>query len=175
MRQVGPVMSRLTAHGAEPRAARLAGHDGGRARARAQQPGRGGQARGVATSPRRSTSIGSTLGAFVEAGVEREEADELVALQHEALERAARPHAARRARRRRRRGRAARRARGRSAWPTPWRLGRAAGGRRASTPPGCPSVARARRPGDRTRAALGRRVADRARAGRRAARSRPSA
>ncbi len=71
--------------------------------------------------------IGSALASFVEAGVEREEAEQLVALQQQAVAHAAVGHGARRAGRRRRRGRAARRAwrrwrcRSPGGWPSRWR------------------------------------------------------
>ena len=50
IRRIAPVMQRLTRDRAEPRAAGLAGHDGGGPRARAQQPGRRRAARGVAAA-----------------------------------------------------------------------------------------------------------------------------
>ena len=109
--------------------------------------------------------LSSTVGRFVEAGIEREQAADLVDLQREALTRAAALHAARRARRRRRRGRAGRRARRRSAsrsrggWPSRWPP-------RGSTRAWLERVAAAGGPGDRRRAGLGRGLADRARAGR---------
>ena len=74
---------------AEPRAARLARHDGRRARARAQQPGGRGRAARPRSWPRRWTSSARRSARFVESGIEREEAAKLVALQREALERAA--------------------------------------------------------------------------------------
>ena len=56
---------------AEPRAPRLAGRDGRRAGARAQQPRRGRAARGGAAWPKRSRSSTPRSARFVEAGVER--------------------------------------------------------------------------------------------------------
>ena len=85
MRQVAPVMSRLHGDRAEPRAARLARHDGRRPRARAQQPG-GRRARAASAQIADALDvISSTLGRFVEAGIERDEAEQLVALQREAI------------------------------------------------------------------------------------------
>ena len=163
MRQVGPVMTPAHRDRAEPRAARLARHDGGRARARAQQPGRRRQARRV--RPRRRARDGQRRRsrAFVEAGIEREDAERLVA-----------PAATRRSQRA-----ADQHARStRSTRPTPrTRCSSASRTSACPRPGGSPSRWRARRarrrvaarrsralagPATDAGAALGRRVADRA-------------
>ena len=85
MRQVAPVMTPRHRHRAEPRAAGVARHDGRRARARAQQPGGGRAPRPPRSWPRRSRSSARRSARFVESGIEREQAEQLVALQREAL------------------------------------------------------------------------------------------
>ena len=109
MRQVAPRDEPDHGDGAEPRAPRLARHDGRRAGARAQQPGGRRPPRRRASWPRRSTAVVATLGRFVEAGIEREDADGAASrCSARRCDGAGSAHAARRARRRRRRGRAAR-------------------------------------------------------------------
>ena len=103
--QVAPVMSRITGDRAEPRAARRARHDGRRARARAQQPGRGRAPRRRAAGRGARRRSASPSSASSRRASSASEADELVALQREAVAAPRRCDRARRARRRRRRGR----------------------------------------------------------------------
>ena len=172
--QVAPGDEPADAQRAEPRAARLARHDGGRPRARAQQPGRRRHARGARAGrgARRRSARRSARSS--RPGVERDG------------RRAAGRAAARGARARRARARRSTR----STPPTP-RTRCSTASRRSASPSrgGWPSrsrragvdaawldrVARARRPGDRRGAALGRRVADRARRWPASCATRPSA
>ena len=105
-------------HGAEPRAAGVARHDGRGPRARAEQPGRGGAAR------RRADGGGARRGRLDDrplraSGIERDQAEQLVELHREAIDGRRAAHGPRRARRGRRRGRAASRASRSSACPSP--------------------------------------------------------
>ena len=96
---------------AEPRAAGVARDDGGRARARAEQPGRPPRGARLPTSPTRSTCSPRRSGCSSSRAIERAQAEELVTMQREAMERAQCARAAVGARCGRRRGRAARGAR----------------------------------------------------------------
>ena len=132
MRQVAPVMSRVTEMRAEPRAPVLARHDGRGPCARAEQPGRGGRGAAASQLTEALEVIGSAMAHFVEAGVERQEAEQLVRLQ----QRGASPQrdlgdGARRAGRGRRRGGGAR-APGSAGRRGALAAGRAAWRRRAS-------------------------------------------
>ena len=168
MRQIAPVLSRVNGAGAEPRAAGRAGHDGGRPRPRAQQPGGRRPARGVRAG-RRARRHQRHDRRFVEAGIERAEA-----------ERAGRAAARRRSTGAEAHGRWTRSTpptprtscstASRSSasarpggWPSRWR-------RRASTRRGSTGSTLRRRRRRGAALALGGGVADRARARRRAAR-----
>ena len=111
MQQVAPVMSRVTAM--EQNRERLASL-GTMAAGLAHELNNPAAAAGRAADQMVEAVdvVGATLRRFVESGIEREDAEKLVALQREAIERAAGRDRARRARRRRRRGGAARAARG---------------------------------------------------------------
>ena len=85
MRQVAPVMSRFTAIEQSRERLAVARHDGRGPRARAEQPGRRGAPRRRPQLAEALDVIGSTLGRFVEAGIEREEAERIVALQRAGL------------------------------------------------------------------------------------------
>ena len=73
---------------AEPRAARLTGHDGRRARARAEQPGGGGAAVGRAAGRGAGRDRTRRSRAFVDAGLEREGAARIADLREQALRQA---------------------------------------------------------------------------------------
>jgi signal transduction histidine kinase len=92
MRQIGPVMNRLNAieHTRE-RLASLGTMAAGLAH-ELNNPAAAAK-RAAAELVEALDTIGATLGAFVEAGIEREEAAELVALHHQAVERADRQEA----------------------------------------------------------------------------------
>ena len=118
MRQMQPVMSRLA--GAEQNRERLESLG-------TMAAGLAHELNNPAAAVKRAASdladaldvISATLGEFVEAGVERADAERLVALQREALARAEEHDDARRPRRGRRRGRDARAPRGPAGSPRP--------------------------------------------------------
>ena len=172
MRQISPVMTRLTRDRAEPRAARLARHDGGRARARAQQPGRRRQARGVATSSTRWRPSAARSARSSRRASSARTPSGSCALHDEALERGGRGRRSARSTRPTPRTRCSSASRT-SACPRPWRLAEPLAG--AGLDGDWLRAGRgARRPGDRARAALGRRLADRAQPRRASCSTRPS-